>query len=134
MGGRGTFAAGSPVAYSYQTVGTIEGVKVLKPIKGSNHHGLPESSHSSDDYIKLDENGNFKEMRLYDKNNCLYFEIGYHTERNLTGDGQTKILHYHTYDESFSKTKVGSGGRSKAKHLTDEMKEKYKKYFKGLKL
>lgn len=134
MGGRGTFADGKSVPYSYQTVGTIEGVKVLQPVVGSNHHGLPESSHSSDAYIKLDTDGTFKEMRLYDKSHCLYLEIGYHKEKNLTGDNQAKILHYHTYDQSFSRTKEGSGGRSKAKLLTDEMKEKYKKYFKGLKI
>jgi hypothetical protein len=134
MGGRGTFAAGNSVPYSYQTVGTIEGVKVLQPVEGSNHHGLPESSHSSDAYIKLDSDGNFKEMRLYDKSHCLYLEIGYHKEKSLTGDNQTTVLHYHTYDQSFSKSKEGSGGRSKAKPLTAEMKEKYKKYFKGLKV
>lgn len=134
MGGRGTFASGINVAYTYETVGYIEGVKILQPVKASNHHGLPESAHSSNAYIKLDENGNFKEMRLYDKNHCLYLEIGYHAERKLTGNRQTKILHYHTYDEGFSKTKIGSGGRSKAKPLTDEMKEKYRKYFKGVKL
>ena len=39
MGGRGTFAAGNPVPYSYQTVDTIEGVKVLVGVNGK--HGLP---------------------------------------------------------------------------------------------
>ena len=32
MGGRGTFAAGNPVPYSYETVGKIGGVKVIKGI------------------------------------------------------------------------------------------------------
>ena len=40
MGGRGTFAAGNDVAYTYQTVEKIEGVKVLKGINGK--HGLPD--------------------------------------------------------------------------------------------
>ena len=33
MGGRGTFAAGKNVAYTYETVGKIEGVKVLETKK-----------------------------------------------------------------------------------------------------
>lgn len=52
MGGRGTFAAGNPVPYSYKKVEEIEGVKVLTGINGK--HALPESSHSSNAYIKLD--------------------------------------------------------------------------------
>ena len=45
MGGRGTFASGKNVAYSYETVGKIEGVKVLKGI--GQARGLPVESHSS---------------------------------------------------------------------------------------
>lgn len=70
MGGRGAFAAGSPVPYSYQTVGTIEGVKVL---------------------------------------------------------------HYHTYDDRFSKNKTGAFSRSNAAFLSAEMIKKYRKFFKGVK-
>ena len=32
MGGRGTFAAGNPVPYTFETVDKIDGVKVLQPI------------------------------------------------------------------------------------------------------
>ena len=32
MGGRGTFASGNNVAYSYETVGKYEGDKILKGI------------------------------------------------------------------------------------------------------
>ena len=49
MGGRGTFASGNSVAYNYETVGKIEGVKVLKGT--SDKHSLPEEAHSSDAYI-----------------------------------------------------------------------------------
>jgi hypothetical protein len=132
MGGRGTFAAGNPVPYSYQTVDYIEGVKVLEGINGK--HGLPESAHSSEAYIKLKPDGTFHEMRFYDNNHVLYLEIGYHAEKPLTGDSKKPVLHYHTYDSSFSKTKVGDGGRTKAKFLTEEMINRYKKYFKGVKL
>ena len=108
MGGRGTFAAGNPVDYVYEyTDEEINGVKVLKgkKIEGrKTEHGLPESSHSSSAYIKLDKNGNFKEIRFYDKNHCVYLEIGYHGEESLTGNRHTPVLHYHTYDLSFRST------------------------------
>ncbi len=132
MGGRGTFAAGNPVPYSFKKVDEIEGAKVLQGLNGK--HGLPESSHSSAAYIQLNSNGTFREMRFYDKDHCLFLEIGYHREMSLTGNNQTPVLHYHTYDTSFSKSKEGSGGRSKAILLPDDMKQKYKKYFKGVPL
>ncbi|MCC8029605.1 MAG: hypothetical protein LIO75_07415 [Lachnospiraceae bacterium] len=130
MGGRGTFAAGNPVPYTYKKVGDVEGVKVLEGINGK--HGLPESSHSSEAYIKLKPDGTFHEMRFYDKDHVLYMEIAYHPEYSLTGDRHTPVLHYHLYDSSFSKNKTGAFSRSKAARLTEEMKLKYKKYFKGV--
>lgn len=132
MGGRGTFAAGNPVPYTYQTVGSIEGVKILQGIEGK--HSLPESSHSSNAYIKLKPDGTFHEMRIYDNSHILSMEIAYHPEKSLTGDNHTPILHYHSYDERFSRNATGSFIRSPAKRLTDEMKRKYKKYFRRIKL
>ena len=35
MGGRGTFASGNTVPYTYNTVGKIDGVKILKPMDSS---------------------------------------------------------------------------------------------------
>ncbi len=131
MGGRGTFASGNNVAYTYETVGNIEGIKVLQGTGGK--HALPESSHSSEAYIKLKPDGTFHEMRIYDKNHVLTMEIAYHPEKPLTGDNHTNILHYHTYDERFSKNANGEFFRSQAHPLTKEMFEKYKKYFKGVK-
>jgi len=132
MGGRGTFANNAPVPYTYETVDIIEGVKVLKGIEGSGKHGLPESSHSSEAYIKLKPDGTFHEMRLYDKSHVLYLEIAYHPEESLTGNRTENVLHYHMYDSNFSKNKTGPFFRSPANHLTDEMKNLYKKYFKGV--
>ena len=40
----------------------------------------------------------------------------------------------YTYDERFSKNATGAFTRSPAKLLLDEMKKKYKKYFRGIKL
>lgn len=124
MGGRGTFAAGKPVPYTYQTVGSIEGVKILQGIDGK--HSLPESSHSSNAYIKLKPDGTFHEMRIYDNSHTLSIEIAYHPEKSLTGNNHTPVLHYHTYDERFSRNATGSFIRSPAKRLSDEMKMKYK--------
>lgn len=75
MGGRGTFAIGNIVAYTYSTTGKIEGVKVLTGLNGK--HGLPEEAHSSYAYIKLKPDGTFHEMRIYDKDHYLKYEIAY---------------------------------------------------------
>ncbi len=140
MGGRGTYAAGNSVAYSYEVDtdfsadGKLHGIKVLKGMEGSGKHGLPESSHSSNAYIKLKPDGTFHEMRIYDDSHALKMEIAYHPEKTLTGDNHTPVLHYHTYDERFSRNATGSFVRSPAKLLPDEMARKYKKYFRGIKL
>ena len=67
MGGRGTFAAGNPVPYTYEAVGNIEGVKVLQGLNGK--HGLPEEAHSSKMYIKLHRDGTLNMLRIY---NCKW--------------------------------------------------------------
>ncbi len=137
MGGRGSFAAGISVPYTYEVDKTYsddgkwEGVKILKGL--DSKHSLPESSHSSLAYMKLDKNGNFKEIRFYDKDHCLYLEIAYHAEKSLDKTGKP-VLHYHTYDKSFSMSKDGDGGRSKAMRLSRGMKKHFKKYFKGVTL
>lgn len=133
MGGRGTFAAGIAVAYTYETVGFINGIKVLKGMQGTNAHSLPESSHSSNAYIKLYPDGTFHELRLYDDKHRLYMEIAYHTENQL---GKGKVLHYHTYTPGFSETKNGPFDRSDAIKITQDMPiyKKYKDVFKGVKM
>ena len=41
MGGRGRFAAGKQVAYTYETVGKVDGVKIINPIdKSKSYNGL----------------------------------------------------------------------------------------------
>lgn len=129
MGGRGTFATGNTVPYSYKTVGYIEGVKVLEGIAGK--HGFPESAHSSNAYIKLKPDGTFREMRFYDQQHRLYLEIGYHPEKKLGSPGKP-ILHYHTYSNEFSVKKTGSGGRSDAIKMPGGMKRKLRKYLRGV--
>lgn len=121
MGGRGTYAIGNMVVYTYQTVGKIEGVKVLSGLDGK--HGLPEEAHSSSAYIKLKPDGTFHEMRIYDKEHYLVFELAYHPEPNID-PSRKPVLHYHQYDREFHRTK--------ARKATKAMKKHFKKYLKGV--
>lgn len=126
MGGRGTFASGNTVQYSYETVGIIEGVKVLAGIGGK--HGLPEEAHSSNAYIKLKPDGTFHEMRFYDKDHYLVKEIAYHPEPNLNnGNRSENILHIHEYKRDNFKDRT-------PRLLTPTEITVYKKYLKGVKL
>jgi hypothetical protein len=88
MGGCGTFAAGNNVAYTYETVGTIDGIKVLRGIEGSGKHHLPEEAHSSSAYIKLNNDGSFNMMHIYDTDHYLKLEIAYHREPNIDPSGK----------------------------------------------
>ena len=51
MGGRGTYAVGNNVPFSYKTVDKIEGVKVLEPVDNKRSFKLPEESHTRNSYI-----------------------------------------------------------------------------------
>ena len=124
MGGNGSFASGINKPYNkYEEVGYIEGVKVLKGIQG--HHKLPEESKTSNAYIILDNKNNVRRIRFYKNNHKALYEIDYHAERNLSGNKNEKVFHYHTYK---------NGIRSAAKQLTEKQISKYKKYFKEVKL
>ena len=129
MGGRGTFAAGKSVPYTFKTVTELDGIKVLEGINGV--HGLPASSHSSKAYIQLNSDGSFRELRLYDKNHVLYFELGFHREPSLNS-GPKPVLHYHLYDPRFSTLKTGSNYRSKAIKATKAMKKRFKSILGGI--
>lgn len=125
MGGRGTFASGNNVAYTYETIGKIEGVKVLRGIGGK--HSLPDEAHSSSAYIKLKPDDTFHEMRIYDKNHYLVKEIAYHPEPNLNGGNKTEnVLHIHEY-------KCDNFKDRKPRLMTPEEIKIYKKYLKGVK-
>ena len=101
MGGRGTYAAGKNVPFTYRTVGIFHGIKVLEGIGGK--HALPEKAHSSDAYVKLNSDGNLNKIRFYDQNKCLRVEIGYHPVPELTGHrNHTYHIHFYTSDFSIS--------------------------------
>lgn len=124
MGGRGTFASGKQVPFTYKTVGHIEDAKILEGVS-PKYHKLPEEAHSSQKYIKLNPDGSFKMLRIYGKDHYLKLEIAYQYEGSIKNDSNGKALHYHEYDDNFKRTK--------AKPVTKDMYEKYKKYLKGVK-
>lgn len=124
MGGRGTFASGNNVAYTYETVGKIEGVKVLQKLDKKASGGLPEEAHSSDAYILVNAEGKFKRYREYNKDLTSSFDIDYHPEKKISGNYDS-VYHIHFYHNGV-RDKVG-------RLLTLEEYAKYKKYFGGMK-
>ena len=122
MGGRGTFALGNKVPFSYKTIDIINGAKVLEGINGK--HSLPEESHSSNAYIKLKPDGTFHELRIYDDEHYLIKEIAYHPEPKLD-KSRKPILHIHEY------SKRNDFSIRPNRLLTKAEYEKYRKYFKG---
>ena len=125
MGGRGSFASGNNIAYKYKTIGKINGVKVLAKIDSKDSGGLPEESHSSSAYIKLNSKGEFRMYREYDKNHYLRLEIDYHPEPSIEHT-RKPVLHIHEYAQDDFSNRT-------PRALTKEEYNKYKKFFKGVK-
>lgn len=119
MGGRGTFALGRNVAYQYETVGTIEGVKVLEKKNKRDSTALPEEAHHSNAYILIGKDGEVRQYREFNENHTVKFDIDYQAEKNVFKSDK-KILHMHYYE---------NGVRNKPRILTEEEIHKYKKYF-----
>lgn len=128
MGGNGTFAAGKIVASRWEAVGTVHGVKVLRQLLPAGQkrisQKLPEESHSSRMYIRQHEDGTFAELRVYDSQHRLRFELANHPERTLDKSGKN-VLHYHVYTQP--------GFKHGPPHwATDAMIRKFGKYMKGV--
>ena len=129
MGGKGTYSTGKSPSYTFETVGYLNDVKILRPIDKTKSLKLPEESHTAGNkYVLLDKNGVFHQYREYNENHEVIFEIGYHHEKAL---GQGDILHVHVHNKpgienhsSASKFKIGTG---------DSYYEKYKHLFVGVK-
>lgn len=122
MGGNGTFASGNVVKFNWRTVGTSHGAKVLAPVSGS--WKLPEEAHGSRLYILNTKDGRFRQLRIYDKDHRLRFEIGFHPERKLDKSGK-EVLHYHVIKQP--------GFEHGPAHLaTEAMKKKFGKYMEGV--
>lgn len=122
MGGRGTFASGNLVPYTYETIGMVDDVKVLFGKPETGLHDLPAEAHSSRMYIKLHKDGTLNMLRIYDNDHYLSAEIAYHPEPDLTGN-RAPVLHIHYYDHNFNRTK--------AHYLDRETFDRYKKYLVG---
>ncbi len=129
MGGRGTYSIGNNVAYTYECVNKINGVKVLKPIDNKKSLKLPEEAHTAgNSYVLLGKDGVFHQYREYDKDHKVVFEIGYHHEAGM-GSGDVLHVHLHTIPgveghNSAVKYPISQG---------DPYYEKYKKLFVGVK-
>ena len=119
MGGRGTYAVGNNVPFTYETVGVIDDVKILEKNNKNESKNLPEESHSSKAYILLDDEGVFKKYREYDDKHKLKFEIEYGIHNGV------RSLHFHRYK---------NGERQPMEEIPTFLKKKYIKYFRGLKL
>lgn len=121
MGGRGTYASGNNVAYQWKTIAKIEGIKVLVGTNGQ--HKLPEEAHVSNAYARLNQDGTLRELRFYDTQHRLRFEIALHQEVNVDLSGKP-VLHYHVYDIT------GKGKwHGEAQKATKAMRRRYGKYF-----
>ena len=129
MGGRGTFAVGKQVDYIYETVGKIEGVKIINPIDKTKALKLPEESHSSNSYVLYDKDGVFHQYREYNSNHEVVLEIGYHHENSL---GHGDVLHAHVH--SIPGVEHHSQAIKFVIRPGDALYEKYKKLFIGVKL
>ena len=127
MGGRGTFAAGNPVPYTFETVDKIDGVKVLQPIDKSKSYKLPEEAHSSSSYILLDKDGVFHQYREYNENHEIILEIGYHHEPSL---GKGDVLHIHIHQKPG--IDYHNAPTTVKRKLTRVEYERYKSFFKGV--
>lgn len=122
MGGRGTYASGNNVLYTYETVGYVDGVKVLQGMPG--YKGLPVEAHSSSAYIQLHPDGSFKMMREFDADHYLTKEIAYHPEPKLSGHYKP-VLHVHEYSRDFHTRTI--------RLLTDDELHKYRRFLRGIK-
>ena len=130
MGGKGSYSLGNSPDYTYETVGKIDGVKVLEPLDKSKSLKLPEESHTAGNrYVLLNKSGVFHQYREYNNNHQVVFEIGYHPEPKL---GKGNVLHVHVhrmpgieYHSSADKFAIKPG---------DSFYEKYKNLFVGVNL
>ena len=127
MGGRGTFASGNSVPYTYETVGKIDGVKILQPIDKSKSYKLPEEAHSSSSYVLLDRDGIFHQYREYNENHEITLEIGYHREPSL---GKGDVLHIHIHQKPG--IDYHNDPTTVKRKLTRDEYERYKSFFKGV--
>ncbi|MBP5698156.1 MAG: hypothetical protein J6W96_01340 [Alphaproteobacteria bacterium] len=118
MGGRGSYASGNRT-YEYETVGTIEGVKVVRRISGSNK--VPEESYTSKAYVQFDKDGDVKRYREFKDDHTPKFDIDYQREPSV--NKSEKSYHIHYYGSQYK------NGRSGAIPISEKELSKYIKFF-----
>ncbi|MBQ7814330.1 MAG: hypothetical protein IJ387_07575 [Thermoguttaceae bacterium] len=95
MGGRGAFLpqGGFSEPLKYQEVEKIEGVKVLRfTLTGSQK--LPERANTADAYIAYDQNGQPKQLRVFEKRiPVIDVDFGHSHHHGLSKDD----FHVHEY-------------------------------------
>ena len=124
MGGRGSFVKEKGIIkFRYEVVGFIDGVKILEPRNKSEKHSLPERANTPcTSYVSYNDDGIFNHFITFDKDRMPIYAIDYGVHRGK------KSLHVHYYKD---------GDRSKEiEYLNpgDELYEKHKKLFKGVKI
>lgn len=123
MGGRGTFAAGKQVAYTYETVDYVDGIKVLLPKDTKASISLPERSNTpGTSYLSYRKDGTFDQLRVFGDDRIPTLDIDYGKHRGK------KSLHVHYYKDGVR----GSGNDVVVLHPGDALYERYKRYFKGV--
>ena len=104
MGGRGTYASGNNVPFTYRTTGKISGIKVVAKIDTSKSGDLPLESHTSDAYISLYPDGTFHQCRFYNKDHTANYDIDYHW-KNINGKREM-VYHIHVWKKG-EREKIG---------------------------
>ena len=131
MGGRGSFLDnGGFSKYRYKVVDVIDGVKVLEPVDSRQKNGVPERSNTPFAsyvcyYNKTDKNENtmFKQFIIFDGDRMPIYRIDYGPHQSTE-----KTLHVHYYKNGNIIPGV------EYLHPGDELYEKHKNLFKGVKV
>ena len=101
------------------TVDYIDGIKVLEAKKENNNKGLPSRSHTKcTQYILMDSDGKFKQLKKYGMDNKPLYDIDYGKHNNEIS------FHMHYYKNGIK--------QPQAFDVIKEFKEKYKNVFKGV--
>ena len=127
MGSTGSFleSGGFNAPAQWHTIDYIDGIKVIDPKDPKKRPNLPARSNTpGTTYISLnkDEGRTFNQLRVYDEKRMPVFDIDYGIH------GKDKYLHVHYFVD----------GKRQSEplrlHPGDDLYERYKRVFKGVKL
>lgn len=124
MGSRGSFleSGGFSAPAKWETVDYVDGIKVLAPKDPNASISLPERSNTpGTSYLSYRKDGTFDQLRVFGDDRIPKFDIDYGLHKG------EKTLHIHYYQDGIRSANpiiIKPG---------DEMYEKYKHLFKGVK-